>query len=169
MLPNNFLQNVTSTTREVYNRLVSSLALCEVDHLPAYNAISTSMDRARQESLPPVPASIEEIDINGLWARCLEGERFLLKLDRDMGIAIFATWNNIRALDECKTWYPDGTFKTCPRPFSQSLVIQGMFRDRIIPLIVVLMRGKRLPQYRRVFDILKRKYRRKTGVDLQGP
>ena len=51
----------------------------------------------------------------------------------------------------------DTTFKTCPRPFYQFATIHGLYLDRVVPLIMILMSGKTEAMYRSVLRHVKRR------------
>ena len=56
----------------------------------------------------------------------------------------------------------DGTFKTCPRPYTQFVTIHGMYLERVAPFIFVLMSGKTEDMYRAVLRHVKRRVARVT-------
>jgi hypothetical protein len=104
------------------------------------------------------------------------------------GIILFATDEQLRLLGDCSALHMDGTFKTCPRPFAQVMlmecvkkirirdikhlnnfqlyVIQGRYRDRVIALGFALMKRKKRANYRQLFNILSDRYENLTGVPL---
>ena len=57
----------------------------------------------------------------------------------------------------------DGTFKSCPRPYYQFVTIHGLFLDRVIPFVMVLMSGKTEDMYCAVLRHVKRQVERITG------
>ena len=57
----------------------------------------------------------------------------------------------------------DGTFKTCPRPFYQFVTIHGLYLERAIPFVMVLMSGKTEAMYRAVLRHVKRRIQRIRG------
>ena len=124
--------------------------------IPSFPSLRSSINRARQETLPPVPRQIEDVDIGGPWAQTWMNERFLQHLDNEWGIAIFCTKANIRKLTQCQTVYMDGTFKVCPEPYNQVLVIMGDYHGFMIPFVHVLMENKTIGAYRQVLQQITR-------------
>ena len=73
---------------------------------------------------------------------------------RDRRHLVFATDEQLLILSRAKTWYVDGTFKLCKAPFTQLLTINAFVRSeehaKQIPLVFVLMSGKKKKDYRAV-------------------
>ncbi|CAH1240953.1 Hypp6243 [Branchiostoma lanceolatum] len=52
----------------------------------------------------------------------------------------------------------DGTFKSCPRPYTQVLAIHGLFHGRCLPLVMAIMTERTIAAYRQIFKHAKAKY-----------
>ena len=71
---------------------------------------------------------------------------------------IFATDQQLTQLAASKSWYVDGTFKLVSRPFQQLLSINAFVRSgdcaKQVPLVVIMMSGRRKSDYKKVNDLL---------------
>ena len=117
------------------------------------------MTRARQELVPTIPWEVGDMEIEGTWA----GDYFLLHQDNDWGILLFATPENLEGLSRCTDVYVDGTFRTCPRPYSQFFTVHDKYRNRVILFVSCLIPGKYIGQYRQFLQTLILKIRQLTG------
>ena len=114
----------------------------ESDDLPGFRQLRTRLQRVRASTLPPIPQDIDDVNIEGEWGRNWRGNPFLRHLDNDWSIAIFATTENVRILQECEKIYIDGTFKTCPQPYYQFVTVHGKYLGEVFTLAMCLMTGK---------------------------
>lgn len=59
----------------------------------------------------------------------------------------------------------DGTFKPFPRPYTstQFVTVHGLYLDRVFTLVMFLMSGKTVGQYRQVIQHLKQRVRHVSG------
>ena len=89
-------------------------------------SLSKHLTRAGNQLVHPIPYSIHDVNIDGQWKRTIGVKRFLLRLDNQWGIAVFASRTAITALVESDTWFIDATFKSVPAPYSQFFVIHGL-------------------------------------------
>ncbi len=81
--------------------------------LPPFPEVRSSLYRARRRNFPPLPQTITAIEIPENLSQSLSGARFLLVCDKQQGILLFATDNNLQLLAESKLWCMDGTFDVC--------------------------------------------------------
>ncbi|GFO03843.1 PiggyBac transposable element-derived protein 3 [Plakobranchus ocellatus] len=69
----------------------------------------------------------------------------------------------MQRLLRCHDVYIDGTFRTCPSPYTQFFTIHGKYRQRVLPFATALLTGKTIGHYRQVLQVLKREIRRSSG------
>ena len=113
-------QNLSRPIRRVYDDVSRTHHQGGGDReLPQFNSVRSIMGRERRSHVPPTPASIQDVVIDGEWTKTWSGAQFLLHLDNDWGVAVFATEENLQRLQKCKDIYMDGTFRTCQAPYSQ--------------------------------------------------
>ncbi|XP_002739538.2 uncharacterized protein LOC100377344 [Saccoglossus kowalevskii] len=157
--------DLSRPARRVYNACVQDEQ--QLEDVPNFGTVRTQLERRRAAHVPPIPCDIENVVIPGEWAETWgRGRQFLSHQDNDWGIMVFATNKNYRKLRECKVMYMDGTFKTCPRPYSQFFTIHGLYQGRVLPLVMVLMADKRIGAYRQVFQHVRAKVQQLTGHRL---
>ena len=119
--------------------------------LPKPVLIARQANRLRQSLRPTEPT-----DLNFSLEEQHIPENFLQK---DLTVngrrhLVFATAEQLVHLHKAKTWYIDGTFKLVRHPFTQLLTINAFVRKeqdtKQVPLVFVLMSGKKKKDYRTV-------------------
>ena len=120
--------------------------------VPAFESVRSTIRRARSMVVPEIPASINDVRIEGTWTETWNRDNFLLHLDHYWGFAIFATEENLQALRNSRVLYMDGTFRSCPQPYTQVFTILGNVRGFVVPLVTALMVNKTTGIYRRVLQ-----------------
>ena len=144
--PTKLLQNVYN---EEVERTTNSI-------FPEYRNVKSSFYETRSRQLPPIPRSFRTLHIRGPWKKTLNGGKFLLENDRENGIVIFSTNEDLKILASCENILGDGTFKSCPPAFEQ-LHILFVNSDRTVPLVFGLLSGKSTFIYRKFFRHIFRK------------
>ena len=90
-------------------------------------------------------------------------------------VIIFATQENLRSLDKCRTWYVDGTFDTAPSMFFQMFAIlgtavqvsnSGTLQQVALPFVYALLKSKNGTAYSKVFEVVVSKGR-ELGLAMQ--
>eukprot|EP00745_Piridium_sociabile_P008631 TRINITY_DN1585_c0_g1_i2.p1 TRINITY_DN1585_c0_g1~~TRINITY_DN1585_c0_g1_i2.p1 ORF type:complete len:414 (+),score=39.53 TRINITY_DN1585_c0_g1_i2:1105-2346(+) len=156
----------TRPSARIYNAEVNRLRRAQGggdrEPIPRFETFRTSMQRARADLMPPIPQSVDDVQIEGPWAQTWTQDEFLLHADNGWGVFVFATDDNLIKLQRCHTVYMDGTFKSCPRPFGQFFSILGKANGFVIPLVHVLMEQRTVGHYRQVLQAVKRAVRQVT-------
>lgn len=135
--------------------------------IPRFESIRSTLNRTRALVVPPIPANIADVDIPGEWGETWRGEAFLRIQNRDRGILIFQTNEDIRLLSRCQTIFMDGTFKTAPHPFNQLFTIHGLLNGYVFKLGCALISNKALETYQYILVSIKNEVHQLTGNHLQ--
>ena len=133
---------------------------------PEFSEFKSSLYRQRSLSLPPLPATVNDIDfatINQEWSRTSRGTQFLRKHDTNFGITIFTSIEQLELLADSRFNLADGTFKSAPPPYQQIYTIHGIENNRRVPLVFALMTNKATVDYQRLLHLLHRYTRRATN------
>lgn len=82
---------------------------------------------------------------------------------------IFSSDSQIQLLKQARRWYIDGTFKVTRRPFSMLLSIHAFVRrgdcSKQVPLLYVLMSGRKTSDYIQVFNAVLRGLEHDAAVE----
>lgn len=73
--------------------------------IPAFSSARSSIKRTRQESVPRIPQTIEDVNIFGVWQETWNGRQFLQHHSPDWGMTMFLTRKNLKILRRCPTVY----------------------------------------------------------------
>lgn len=151
-------------TRRSFDKVVADFMDSEdgVEDLPDFHQMKSKIQRLRSSLLPPIPHSIDDVEINGEWGRTWSHRPFLSLLDNNWGILLFVTGANLKILQRCTTIYIDGTFRTCPKPYMQMVTIHGKYLGQTFSLCMALLTTKEAGAYRQLLQHLKRRVRNTT-------
>ncbi|CAD5126881.1 DgyrCDS14905 [Dimorphilus gyrociliatus] len=124
--------------------------------VPSIDVMKRSANRYREGARPKHPENIMfELNLNEIpdnfFLKDIKGKK-----SRNM---MFATDHQIKLLKHCKIWFIDATFKIVRKPFYQLFTIHGFIRKegeyKQVPLMFVLMTGKKKKHYSLIFEELK--------------
>ena len=136
---------------EIYRNMMAQTPRADEDVMaPAFTSCRTQMHRARRQNMPELPKEIKDIVLEGEWATTLAGTDFILHKDDKM--IILTTDSNLKILTQSDTVFMDGTFKSCPRIFSQLYSIHGCYRNHVVPLVYCLLSDKSRLTYHTMFS-----------------
>lgn len=158
-------QNPTLPVRRVYEDVIQ-IDSGDSDDCPIFTNVRSRAKRFRSKFMPSIPRNIQDVVVDGVWAKTWKGRKFLTYQDNNIGVAVFTTKRLCKALQKADCLYVDGTFRTAPHPYKQFLTIHGKLNGFVVPMVFVLMTGKTSFQYRRVFAHVKQQVLLVTGQPL---
>jgi len=126
--------------------------------IPTFESCRAALYRTRSKVIPRLPATQQDINLEGSWTETPAGERFLLcddTNDQNQRILIFATDDNLRRLCDLLTVFGDGTFYSCPGLFYQLYSLHGSINSTSFPLVFALLPNKTEKTYYRFLNLLK--------------
>ena len=133
---NPFLLNPKKVYDEALAKENSSL-------VPSYNSIKSGIYRQINKNIPKEPENIEDIPDDFPGFKTNEDKIFLIYRDKD--IMVLQSENMAKILDAYpKDLFADSTFKICPKPFSQLLVLRvnDYFHNTFHTVCFILMKNK---------------------------
>ena len=107
--------------------------------------------------VPQIPRQIEDVFIPAEWRLTQANKNFLIHQNNQLGLIIFGTERNLRKMQECRTAYIDGTFKSCPKPYYQFVTVHGMHSGKVLPFGMALTAGKDEEYYIELLTVLQEK------------
>ena len=141
----NTVKNIMATdptipVRRVYNEVVTQRnEEGEARMAPRFTSTASQLRRRRAIGLPPIPANVQDVVIDGIWAETWDHTPYLFYQDDNIAIA---TEQYLELMQRCPTLYINGTFRTSPHPYIQFVTIHGYHIDRVLTLACVLLPDK---------------------------
>ena len=118
--------------------------------------MSKAIYRVRRKSQPNLPKSREDVHtvLENYPVVTNKSETFLQVNDAENGLAILTCTKNLKCLCAVDEIFMDGTFKCCPKFFTQLHTIHDFTNGNYIPLVFMLLPGKSEEVYNLCFSKL---------------
>lgn len=116
-----------------------------------FDEMKNSLYKTRNVSYPSAPRTIDDVIIEGIWSKTLNGEPFVLHKST---YPIFGTLESIELLSKSNNDHLifDGTFKCYPRPFYQLYSIHSETNELSTPKLYTLLLDKKSSTYISMFN-----------------
>ena len=151
----------------MYDHQVSTEDPTHLPTLPSFSSMSSALYRHRRKTIPVLPQTRAEVDLEDDWTRTTDDERFLLFSDGEENkILAFSTDQQLRDLRAAETVYMDGTFSSCPALWDQVYILHARKDCSTYPLVFVLLPDRQMTTYRRLLRLLKNHVQEKLQQQL---
>lgn len=169
-----FISNMRKRAREettplqaLYNEEITQHAIAETHIFPSFPSLKSALYRHRKTTVPPLPNSLAEVNLEEPWTSTSDGQPFLLFQDHDADkMLVFATVEQLQVLQASDTVYMDGTFSACPNLWNQLYILHARRGSTTFPLVYALLPDRRTTTYARLFRCLKHEVEEKTHRSL---
>lgn len=149
--------NESVPTPQIYRQEIMQLAQHPgaASRMPAYESVAATMYRERHANAPPLPNTLEALQIvPPQFQLTLAGQPFLMSWRPGNRFLLFTTVDNLTRLCQANAIYMDGTFDAAPRIFSQLYTIHAFVGERLIPFVYVLLESKTANAYTEMLTAL---------------
>ena len=124
-------------------------------HLPNLQGCSSSAYRARRRRLPMLPATRENIVLEGEWAQTADGHDFVLANDGGAEkLIIFGNVEGLLQVCRANSVYMDGTFYAVPTLFHQLYTVHAKAYGQMFPLLYGLLPNRTEDTYTRFTHLI---------------
>jgi hypothetical protein len=150
-------QNTRESTQTVMIGELSEVSNAVAPKLPAVPSMKRTIRRVREHEHDfKEPENRADLIIPEKLQKTLTGERFLLfdSGKHEDRIIIFASAHSLNQLIIHRSWYMDGTFRSCPSLFGQVFTIHIIDKLISIQMVYALLPNKQQNTYNRLFRAL---------------
>lgn len=145
-----------------YNNMIATLENSGLDlvcKIPTFNSVKSSLYRFRnvQAGVQCLqPQLVRNVEVPNQFTNFLLADY----ADGDSRILIFCTEKAKLSICKATDFYSDGTFKSCPKPFSQLYVIHADMGStsnstNLMPIVYALMSERNVKSYFILFSMIK--------------
>ena len=112
------IEDSSQTVKRVYREQLISLYTTSPQITSMFHEIKNSLHKTRNTSYSVAPCTIDDVNIEGIWSKTLNGEQFILNNSKH---PIFGTLQSLKKLSKSDNdhLFFEGTFKSCSNPFYQ--------------------------------------------------
>ncbi|CAF3392651.1 unnamed protein product [Rotaria socialis] len=147
------------TTHTIVADAVSKLSDNAISSLPNLQNLKRNVRKIRQRSQNPLslPTTRDSIVIDPQYTITAR-DRTFLHFDSgsiDQRILIFSTKKQLKILENANYIYLDGTFSVVPELYFQLYTIHATYFSHIIPVVYILLTGKKQRLYKEMFQQIK--------------
>ena len=129
--------------KRIYRKQLISLYTTSPQITPMFHEIKNSLYKTGNTSYPPAPCTIDDVNIEGIWSKTLNGKQFIL---HDSKHPIFGTLESLKQLSKSDNdhLFFDGTFKSCSSPFYQLYTVHSVNSELSTPKLNSLLPDKKV-------------------------
>ena len=116
--------NPTSPIKCVYSAIAADeQRQGRSDFLPQFTSVKSSMCCKRSSLIPPIHASVNDVDVRDSWMETWTGETFILEINNNIRCVIFCTNEDLLSFSNYKIVFIYGTFRSTTYPYKQIFTI----------------------------------------------
>lgn len=141
-------KNSMDVSSQIVNRCLQDISSMSAAQLPNKAALRGIVQHVRTKDQPKIPNTIHEFTVPD-YLFDLDQKQFLIGHYTSQGesVVVFCTKENFKRLFRAKCWIMDGTFSTCPNPYTQIYTIQvlvgtEMESSKFLPVVFALLSHK---------------------------
>ncbi|CAF4423633.1 unnamed protein product [Rotaria sp. Silwood2] len=115
------IEDSPQTVKKIYKEELISLYTTAPQITPftsMFHEIKTSLYKARNTSYPPAPRTFDDVNVEGVWSKTLNGEQFVFNNSKHPIFGTLESHKQLSTSDNDRLFF-DGRFKSCPNPFYQ--------------------------------------------------
>ncbi|CAF2665158.1 unnamed protein product [Rotaria sp. Silwood2] len=115
------IEDSPQTVKKIYKEELISLYTTAPQITPftsMFHEIKTSLYKARNASYPPAPRTFDDVNVEGVWSKTLNGEQFVFNNSKHPIFGTLESHKQLSTSDNDRLFF-DGRFKSCPNPFYQ--------------------------------------------------
>jgi hypothetical protein len=131
------------------NELLSSEVISI--YIKPFKSMRSTLYNIRKKTIPNIPTSTDEIDLNEEYTHTTFNKRFLLFDTNDDDRAIgFCSEAGLEKLAKSDQWHIDGTFKAAPLIYYQLIIIHAYLYGFMFSCCYILVKNKDYNIYKKV-------------------
>ncbi|XP_046546596.1 uncharacterized protein LOC124256665 [Haliotis rubra] len=154
-----------TTVPTLYQEAVAQEDPDVVPHLSSYASFSSALYRHRRHTIPALPQTRGDVELDGKWTETADGQPYLLFADGeyDEKMLVFSSMDQLTVLQSADNLYMDSTFSSCPSLWNQVYIIHARRGSKTYPLVFALLPDRQRTTYCRRFHRLTEEVQQKLN------